>query len=135
MERGMPRGFLRGSGDKRLSHFSVSFCGSTIVLLTKWRMTHRPSNCQNSHRGVKYFVGNYLTVPPPSYPPMKRFAYLFSLVALLVGAILFASTVRGADRLDFNRDVRPILSNHCWSCHGPDEAVRQGGLRLDSRDA
>jgi hypothetical protein len=42
--------------------------------------------------------------------------------------------VRAADAIDFNRDVRPILSNHCWSCHGPDGVSRQAGLRLDLRD-
>lgn len=37
--------------------------------------------------------------------------------------------------IDFVRDVQPILANHCWSCHGPDEAGRQADLRLDLREA
>ena len=36
---------------------------------------------------------------------------------------------------DFVRDVRPILVRHCFACHGPDDAARESGLRLDLREA
>jgi len=35
------------------------------------------------------------------------------------------------EKIDFNFHIRPILSDRCFSCHGPDEASRKGGLRLD----
>ncbi len=38
------------------------------------------------------------------------------------------------DLVDYNRDVRQILSNHCYACHGPDVAKRQAGLRLDKHE-
>lgn len=44
-------------------------------------------------------------------------------------------SVQAADAVRYNRDVRPILSDNCFACHGPDKAGQKAGLRLDIRDA
>jgi hypothetical protein len=54
---------------------------------------------------------------------------------LAVGVwLVCVATIGQAQSPDFNREVRPILSQHCFKCHGPDEGQRKASLRLDRRD-
>ena len=53
----------------------------------------------------------------------------------LIAVVFVASTAPAAENLSYNRDVRPILSDTCFKCHGPDKNHREAKLRLDERDA
>ncbi|MGD9854163.1 MAG: PSD1 and planctomycete cytochrome C domain-containing protein [Planctomycetaceae bacterium] len=57
-------------------------------------------------------------------------------VVILMGIItcLLSGAMLVADDIDFVRDVRPILANNCFGCHGADAVHRQGDLRLDQLD-
>jgi hypothetical protein len=59
------------------------------------------------------------------------------IFAGLVLLALVAPSVQGesaGDTIDFGRDIRPILADRCFKCHGPDAGQRQAGLRLDAAE-
>jgi len=59
-----------------------------------------------------------------------------ALLAVLTASIgLAAAPPAPTPAVDFHREVRPILSRHCFKCHGPDDQQRMGKLRLDLRES
>jgi hypothetical protein len=67
---------------------------------------------------------------PNRYVPGQPPSRLLGLCALLAGLSII-SFGNAAEPIDFNRQILPILSAHCYSCHGPDAEARQADLRLD----
>src|SRR5438105_11156684 len=64
---------------------------------------------------------------------MNRYFCPMGLLSALA-AFLAVGAAQAQSKIDFNRDIRPILSDKCFACHGPDATQVKGKLRLDQRD-
>src|SRR5262245_31525770 len=60
--------------------------------------------------------------------------FLVSL-ALCVTVVSAAATQEVRPKIDYNRQIRPILSDKCYRCHGPDAGERKAGFRFDQRNS
>lgn len=54
--------------------------------------------------------------------------------AVLACLLVAVAPSLAQNKIEYNRDVRPILAENCFACHGPDSAARKANLRLDQRD-
>ena len=66
-------------------------------------------------------------------PGMKLSVYFCRMGIFMAG--LFATILSRAEPLQYNRDIRPILSDRCFKCHGPDAESRKAKLRLDQEES
>ncbi len=90
------------------------------------------------------YSGSSLTVPPALSGRSRRHTRVLAattLICLLLAIKIPAADAADASRndrprktIDFNFQVRPILSDKCFNCHGPDPRNRKVGLRLDTKE-
>ena len=67
-----------------------------------------------------------------SFEMLRRFAFARLTSLLFLTIVALPQTGKTAiEPLQYNRDIRPILSDRCFKCHGPDKASRKASLRLD----
>ena len=89
------------------------------------RDTHATANPSRSAPGPSTIYD-----PPSTLPPVKILP-LLSILAVVANAAAADSI---PDKIEFNRDVRPIISETCFKCHGFDKNHREGNRRIDTRE-
>src|SRR6185436_10804059 len=79
-----------------------------------------------------------IALPAPHSSPQGRLMLKFvqSITVVLLATVVGTAwrPLSAQDAIDYRRQIRPLLSDRCYKCHGPDGAERQAGLRLDLRE-
>lgn len=83
---------------------------------------------------MKIRPGRQVEVPVLSVSVLRRIVLIGLATMTFVGLALPEQGQTQSKRIDFGRDIRPILSDKCFACHGPDATSRNLRLRLDSEE-
>src|SRR4051812_12124020 len=78
-------------------------------------------------------VGSLPRRPVHGTPPCRLSTTTFLVCILALGTFI-SRPLLAVDQISYNREIRPILSDNCFFCHGPDINKRKAKLRLDVRE-
>jgi hypothetical protein len=59
---------------------------------------------------------------------------VFGIAMAATAQLVISAGAQPAPLISFNRDIRPILSNNCFACHGPDEKQRETTFHFDTKE-
>ena len=115
----LPSGWVPDEPGARRTDCTARICGESVHAGLPPRSA-RPSRRKGDIKRVRHLANSRITVS-------------LCLAALLLSGL--HTSCFAADNILFNRDVRPILSDKCYVCHGPGAEQRQADLRLDVEEA
>ncbi|HAV62802.1 MAG TPA: hypothetical protein DCY13_10595 [Verrucomicrobiales bacterium] len=111
---------------------------SRIGIFTRRRVCQNaavPRSCVSARRPARQLNDRPVAgfkLPMPLASPIRALGSLLLLAAWL--GLPSNGPLRAETGVSFNRQIRPLLSDRCFKCHGPDEQSREGRLRLDTQE-